>query len=46
MDHGLVITENLTCLGELPPEGFIFACLPLKIMDGDGSPVRAVGITF
>ncbi|MBI9078491.1 MAG: cyclase family protein [Pseudodesulfovibrio sp.] len=46
MDHGLVVVENLCNLNELPPEDFLFCCLPLKIRDGDGSPVRAVGITF
>ena len=45
-DHGLVIVENLTNLGDLPPQDFVFSCLPLRLMDGDGSPVRAVGMTF
>eukprot|EP00831_Metopus_contortus_P021116 TRINITY_DN19404_c0_g2_i1.p1 TRINITY_DN19404_c0_g2~~TRINITY_DN19404_c0_g2_i1.p1 ORF type:complete len:286 (+),score=40.27 TRINITY_DN19404_c0_g2_i1:109-966(+) len=45
-DHGMVIVENLTNLGELPPKDFLFCCLPLKIKDGEASPVRAVGITF
>ncbi|MCJ2165965.1 MULTISPECIES: cyclase family protein [unclassified Pseudodesulfovibrio] len=45
-DFGLVIVENLTNIGELPSEGFVFCCLPLRIMDGEASPVRAVGITF
>jgi kynurenine formamidase len=45
-DHGLVIVENLTNLGELPPDGFLFCCLPLRIQDGEGSPVRAVGLIF
>ncbi|NDV20623.1 cyclase family protein [Pseudodesulfovibrio sp. JC047] len=46
LDHGLVIVENLTNIGELPTEGFIFSCLPLRIKDGEGSPVRAVGMTL
>lgn len=46
LDHGLVIVENLTNLGELPESDFIFSCLPLKILDGEASPVRAVGMTF
>jgi kynurenine formamidase len=46
LDHGLVIVENLTNLGELPPDGFLFCCLPMRIRDGEGSPVRAVGITL
>ncbi|BCS88992.1 cyclase family protein [Pseudodesulfovibrio sediminis] len=45
-NHGMVIVENLTNLAELPAEGFIFSCLPLRIMDGEGSPVRAVGLTL
>ncbi len=46
LDHGLIIVENLTNIGELPSEGFIFCCLPLRLKDGEGSPVRAVGMTF
>lgn len=46
LDHGLVIVENLCNLEELPDEGFIFSCLPLRIKDGEGCPVRAVGMTF
>ena len=46
MDHGLVIVENLTNLDELPDEGFIFSCMPLKFTDGEASPVRAVGMVF
>jgi len=45
-DHGLVIVENLTRLGELPPQDFVFSCLPLRLKDGEASPVRAVGMTF
>lgn len=44
-DHGLAIVENLCNLGELPPEGFLFCCLPLRIRDGEGSPVRAIALT-
>lgn len=46
LDHGLVIVENLCNLDELPEEGFVFSCLPLRIRDGEGCPVRAVGMTF
>lgn len=46
LDHGLVIVENLCNLEELPSDGFIFSCLPLRIRDADGCPVRAVGMTF
>jgi len=45
-DHGLVIVENLTHLGDLPSESFVFCCLPLKIADGEASPCRAVGIAL
>lgn len=46
MDHGLVVVENLCNLGELPEQDFLFSCLPLRIADGEASPVRAVAITF
>ncbi len=46
LDHGLVIVENLRNLGELPPQGFVFCCLPLRIRDGDGCPVRATALVF
>ncbi|WP_319582841.1 cyclase family protein [uncultured Pseudodesulfovibrio sp.] len=45
-DHGLVIVENLTHLGDLPSESFLFCCQPLKIADGEASPCRAVGIAL
>lgn len=41
---GMIIVENLTNLFALPEKGFIFSCLPLKIRDADGCPVRAVAI--
>ena len=44
LSQGFVLIENLTGLENLPARSFIFSCLPLKIKDGDGSPVRAVGI--
>jgi arylformamidase len=44
LSHGIVLIENLTNLENLPNSPFIFSCLPLRIKDGDGSPVRAVGI--
>ena len=46
LNYGLVIVENICNAGELPSEGFIFSCLPLRLRDGDGCPVRAVGMTF
>ena len=44
--HDMAIAENLCNLGELPAQDFLFSCLPLRVADGDGCPVRAVGITF
>lgn len=38
----LILVENLTGLEALPEYGFSFSCLPLRIADADGSPVRAV----
>lgn len=45
-DHGMVCVENLCNLDELPEQDFIFSCQPLRIRDGEGCPVRAVGMTF
>ncbi len=44
LSHKLILIENLVNLISLPKHGFTFSCFPLKIKDGDGSPVRAVGI--
>ena len=44
LDHQIVIIENLNHLQDLPPSGFIFIAFPLPIRDGDGSPVRAIGM--
>ncbi|SHH70649.1 Kynurenine formamidase [Desulfofustis glycolicus DSM 9705] len=41
---GLVIVENLNNLAALPHHSFFFSCLPLRLKDGDGSPVRAVAL--
>ena len=41
---GVVIVEGLAHLDQIRSETFEFIALPLKIMDGDGSPVRAVAI--
>lgn len=40
----MVIVENLVGLEALIGKEFVFSCLPLKIKQGDGSPVRAVAI--
>lgn len=39
-----IIIENLKNLEELIGKRFMFSCFPLKLLNGDGSPVRAVGI--
>jgi arylformamidase len=44
LSKGLILIENLVNLKSLPANGFTFSCFPLKINNGDGSPVRAVGI--
>jgi arylformamidase len=41
---GMIIIENLTNLEAIKDQAFLFCCFPLKIKDGDGSPVRAVAI--
>ncbi len=42
LGKGLIIIENLTNLDQLIDKDFQFAAFPLKIKEGDGSPVRAV----
>ncbi len=42
--RNMVIIENLSGLEPLIGKEFIFSCLPLKIVDADGSPIRAVAI--
>jgi arylformamidase len=41
LEHGVVIVEGLD-LGEVEPGAYELVCLPLKILDGDGGPARAV----
>ncbi len=40
----MIVIENLTNLGKVVDKKFLFSCLPLKIAEADGSPVRAVAI--
>lgn len=40
----MVIVENLGDLAPLLGREFLFSCLPLKIADADGSPIRAIAI--
>ncbi len=41
---GMICIENLTGLDALTGRRFLFFCLPLKLVEADGSPVRAVAI--
>jgi len=45
LQKNILIIENLTNLERLP-QTCLFTCLPLKIKDADGSPVRAAGIVL
>jgi len=42
LGKGMIILENLTKLGQLIDREFQFAAFPLKVHEGDGSPVRAL----
>lgn len=44
LGKNIIIIENLTNLKELTGKQVRFCCLPLKVKDADGSPVRAVAI--
>jgi D-apiose dehydrogenase len=41
---GVVIVEGLTNLDQIVEPDFEFVALPLKILEGDGCPVRAIAI--
>ncbi|MFL2540789.1 MAG: cyclase family protein, partial [Candidatus Latescibacterota bacterium] len=41
---GVVIVEGLCNLDQLTQEQVTFIALPLKVEDGDGTPVRAIAI--
>ena len=41
---GMICIENLAGLDALIGRHFLFSCLPLKLAEADGSPVRAVAI--
>jgi kynurenine formamidase len=45
LSKNIIIIENLTGLEKLLNKKFLFCCFPLKIEEGDGSPVRACAIT-
>lgn len=42
LSNQVIIVENLTKLDKVPDTAFDFYCLPLKLENGDGSPVRAI----
>jgi kynurenine formamidase len=44
LSKNILIIENLTGLEKLLKKEFLFCCFPLKIEEGDGSPVRACAI--
>jgi arylformamidase len=41
LENGVVIVEGLD-LGNVEPGPYTLVCLPLKVVDGDGGPARAV----
>jgi arylformamidase len=41
LENGVVIIEGLN-LGEVDPGNYTLSCMPLRIVDGDGGPARAV----
>ncbi|MBN2349335.1 MAG: cyclase family protein [Bacteroidales bacterium] len=44
LSKDIILVENLTNLQSLAGKTFTFCCFPLKIAEGDGSPVRAIAI--
>ena len=44
LSRNIIIIENLTGLEQLLDKKFRFSCFPLKIEEGDGSPVRACAL--
>ena len=40
--RNIVLIENLVNLEKVPANEFVFCCLPLKIAETDGAPVRAI----
>ena len=44
LEKEILFIENLTNLDKLPGTGFTFICLPMKVENADGSPVRAIAI--
>lgn len=44
LTRNTVLVENLVNLEKIPAAEFLFCCLPLKIAETDGAPVRAVAL--
>jgi kynurenine formamidase len=45
LGSGMYLIENLCNLHQIPAREFTLAAFPLKITQGDGSPIRAVALT-
>ncbi len=45
LGSGMYVIENLCNLHQIPEGEFTLAAFPLKIAQGDGSPIRAVALT-
>jgi kynurenine formamidase len=44
LTKNIVLVENLVNLEKIPVGEFVFCCLPLKLADTDGAPVRAIAL--
>ena len=44
LSRNIVLIENLVNLEKIPAGEFVFCCLPLKLAETDGAPVRAVAL--
>jgi arylformamidase len=44
LEKEIILIENLTNLDKLPDHLFSFQCLPLRVENADGSPVRAIAM--
>jgi kynurenine formamidase len=44
LERNIVVIENLTGLSEIGAGAFTLFCLPLKFVQADGAPVRAVAV--
>ncbi|MBN2399887.1 MAG: cyclase family protein [Candidatus Aminicenantes bacterium] len=44
LNKNIVLIENMANLQNIPAAEFLFCCLPLKIAEADGAPVRAIAL--